>query len=81
MNITKNILQCQQGVESFAELSEPIRILSSVIQTFAVIRSLVLMRLQNCSINSPDHGSFPAAKYECLWTCVSCLKAGGFPSQ
>ena len=91
INITKNILQCQQVVESLAELSEPIRILSLVIQTFAVIRSLVLMRLfdhslvlmrlQNCSINSPDHGSFPAAKYECLWTCVSCLKAGGFPSQ
>ena len=36
--------------ESYAELSEPIRIPSSVI-TFAVIRSLVLMRLQNCSIN------------------------------
>ena len=43
--LQKNILQCQQVVESLAELSEPIRILSSVIQTFAVVRSLFLMRL------------------------------------
>ena len=61
--------------ESLAELLEPIRIPSSVV-TFSVNRGLVLMRLQlivhklgeDCS---PDHGSFPVAKYECLWTRVS----------
>ena len=52
--------------------------------TFALIRSLVLMRLQNCSINwgkvvsLPHHGSFPVAEYECLWIRVSCVKEGGF---
>ena len=45
-HISKNILQHQQFVESLAELSEPIRIPSSMM-TFAVIRSLILMRLQN----------------------------------
>ena len=65
---------------------EPIRIPSSVM-TFALIRSLVLMRLQNCSINwgkvvsLPHHGSFPVAEYECLWIRVSCVKEGGFPGQ
>ena len=38
----------QQFVESLAKLLEPIRISSSLV-TFAVIRSLVLMGLQNCS--------------------------------
>ena len=47
--ISKNILQHQQFVESLAELSKPIWIPSSLI-TFAVIRSLVLMRLQNLQI-------------------------------
>ena len=46
--ITKNIPQHQQFVESLAKLLEPIPIPSSVV-TFAVIRSLVLMGLQNCS--------------------------------
>ena len=45
----KNIFQHQQFVKSLAELSEPIRI-PSLVMTFAVIRSLGLMRLQNCSI-------------------------------
>ena len=55
-HVIKNILQHQQLVESLAELSEPIWIPSSVM-TFAVIGSLVLIRLQNnlwnnyCSIN------------------------------
>ena len=44
--IPKNILQHQQFVESLAELLEPIWIPSSVM-TFAVLRSLVLMRLPN----------------------------------
>ena len=48
--IAKNIPQHQQFVESLATLSEPIRIPSSVV-TLAVIRSLVLMGLENCSIN------------------------------
>ena len=49
-NCAKNIPQHQQFVESLAKLLEPIRIPSSVV-TFAVIRILVLMGLQNCSIN------------------------------
>ena len=50
-------------VECLAELSEPIWIPSSVMMV-AVIRCLVLMRLQNCSLNSPDHASsFPATEY------------------
>ena len=81
-HIAKNILQHQEVVESLAELWEAIRIPSSVM-TFAVIHSLVSMRLQNFSINwgkgcSPDHGSFPVAEYKCLWTRVSCVEAGGF---
>ena len=44
-NYKKNILQHQQFAESLAELSEPNRITLPVM-TFAVIRSLVLMRLQ-----------------------------------
>ena len=44
-HIAKNILQHQQFVESLAELSEPIRIPSSVM-TFAVIRSLVFLTFQ-----------------------------------
>ena len=44
-NYKKNILQHQQFAESLAELSEPNRIPLPVM-TFAVIRSLVLMRLQ-----------------------------------
>ena len=59
----KNIPQHQQFVESLAKLLGPIRIPSSEV-TFAVIRSLVLMGLQNCSRCSPDHGSFPFAGYE-----------------
>ena len=47
--LEKNIFQHQQFVKSLAELSEPIRIPSSVM-TFVLIRSLGLMRLQNCSI-------------------------------
>ena len=89
--VQANILQHQQFVESLAALSELIRILNFSSDTNIccypqprsdeAVHSLVLIRLQNCSINSPDHGSFPAAKYECLWSCVSCLKAGGFPGQ
>ena len=44
-NYKKNILQHQQFAESLAELSEPNRIPLPVM-TFAVVRSLVLMRLQ-----------------------------------
>ena len=46
----KNILQHQWFIESYAELLEPIPI-PSLVMMFAVIRSLILMRLQNCSIN------------------------------
>ena len=46
----KNILQHQRFIESYAELLEPIPIPSSVMM-FVVIHSLILMRLQNCSIN------------------------------
>ena len=45
----------------------------------AVIPSLALVRLQNCSINC--HGSLPVTKHECKWPCGSCLKGGGFPGQ
>ena len=44
--LLKNFLQHQQFAESLTELSEPNRIPSSVMTTFSVIRSLVLMRLQ-----------------------------------
>ena len=44
--LLKKFLQHQQFAESLTELSEPNRIPSSVMTTFSVIRSLVLMRLQ-----------------------------------
>ena len=44
--LLKNFLQHQQFAEILTELSEPNRIPSSVMTTFSVIRSLVLMRLQ-----------------------------------
>ena len=70
--IAKNIPQHQQFVESLAKLLEPIRISSSVVK-FAVIRSLVLMGLQNCS-------RFISGCRLCQWPQVSCIKAsGGFP--
>ena len=47
--LQRNILQQQQILESYTELSEPIKIPSSV--TLALICSLILMRLQNCVIN------------------------------
>ena len=47
--ILKNILQRQQCVKSLLRAFEPIRIPSSAM-TFAVIRSLVLMRLQNWAL-------------------------------
>ena len=47
--LQREILQQQQIRESYTELPEPIKISLSV--TFAVICSLILMRLQNCVIN------------------------------
>ena len=51
---------------------------------FAVIRSLILMRLQNCSINWGKVVALIAVHFRspsmnCLWIRVSCVKAGGFP--
>ena len=66
INITENNLQHQQLDESFAELSEPIRISSSVMK-FAVIRSLVLMKLQIFSINERIRmGSESSAKFSTI---------------
>ena len=66
INITKNNLQHQQLHESFAELSEPIRISSSVMK-FAVIRSLFLMKLQIFSISERIRmGSESSAKFSTI---------------
>ena len=53
---------------------------------FAVIRSLILMRLQNCSINWGKVVAlitvhFRSPSMNCLWIRVSCVKAGGFPGS
>ena len=84
-HIIKNTLQHQQFVESLAELLEPTQIPSSVMK-FAVIRSLVLMRLQNCSINWGKVVAlitvhFRSPSMNCLWIRVSRVKAGGFPGS
>ena len=82
LGLQRDILQHQQILKNYAKLSEHIQIPSSV--TFAVIRCLLLMRLKIFpwlgEDDSPDHGSLPLGKYECLWPRVSCVKAGVFQS-
>ena len=69
--VQRNILQHQQFLESYPELSDSIRIPSSV--TFAVIPPFdeaVKLLHQFGKGGSPDHCSLPVAENECLWPSV-----------
>ena len=69
--VQRNIIQHQQFLESYPELSDPMGIPSSV--TFAVIPPFdeaVKLLHQFGEGGSPDHCSFPVAENECLWPSV-----------
>ena len=62
LKVLRNILPQQHFLERCSDLLDAIQIPSSV--TFTVICSLVLMRLQNCSVE----------EYFCVTLIQTCIK-------
>ena len=69
---TTNTTLTVQFLESYPELSDP-----PVSLPQWVCCNSQCKLFHNCS----DHSSFPVSEYDCLWPCVSCVKAGGSPGQ